>query len=258
MKLEGEMTLLRVHVRSSDRHGWFSPSAVEELVMRARRQGMAGATVLEGIYGLDVNGCVLEHSVWSLVEKMPVIVEFVDAAEAIGRFLDTVGEVVLEGFATLERAHVLVYRSNHPTADRTTMRVRVPPCANSLSHFPSAEEFPVMQLAEDGRLVRIFIGEDDRWEGEPLYRAIVLKARELGLAGATVLKGPMGFGANSRVHSTLLVEVSSDLPIVIEIVDAPEKIDALLPYLDSMVQEGLITVENVRVLKYRHNPDKKR
>jgi len=258
MKLEGEMTLLRIHVRSSDRHGWFTVPAAEELVTKARRQGLSGATVLEGFYGLDVTGCVLESSVWSLVARVPVIVEFVDTPAAIGRFLVTVGEVVLEGMATLERAHVLVYRSNHPSAERMEMRISVPGPVDALTYLPSAQEYPAMQLAEDGRLVRIFIGEDDRWEGQPLYRAIVLKAKELGLAGATVLKGPMGFGANSRVHSTRLVEVSGDLPLVIEIVDAPEKIETLLPFLDGVVQEGLITVENVRVLKYRHNPEKKR
>lgn len=258
MKLEGERTLLRVHVRSNDRHGWFSAPAAEELVTKARRRGLAGATVLKGFYGLDATGAILEGSVWSLVEKVPVIVEIVDSPAAVGQFLVTVSEVVLEGLATLERAHVLVYRSDHPSVERAAMQPGVPGAVAETTYLPSPREFPVMQLAEDGRLVRIFIGEDDRWEGEPLYRAIVLKAKELGLAGATVLKGPMGFGANSRVHTNRLIEVSSDLPLVIEIVDAPEKIETLLPFLDAVVQEGLITVENVRVLKYRHNPEKRR
>ena len=113
-----------------------------------------------------------------------------------------------------------------------------------------------MKLAEDGCLVRIFIGEDDLWQGEPLYRAIVLEAKKRGLAGATVLRGPMGFGANSRVHTNRLIETSGDLPIVIEIVDAPEKIELILPFLDEVVREGLVTLEDVRVLHYRHNPEK--
>ena len=91
------------------------------------------------------------------------------------------------------------------------------------------------------------------WHGGPLYRAVVLKARELGLAGATVLRGPMGFGANSRVHTANLLELSTDLPVVIEIVDSAEKVQALLPFLDEAVTEGLITIEDVRVLSYRHN-----
>jgi PII-like signaling protein len=87
---------------------------------------------------------------------------------------------------------------------------------------------------------------------------VVLKARELGLAGATVLRGPMGFGANTRMHTTGLLELSTDLPIVIEIVDTSEKIQSLLPFLDTAVAEGLITIEDVRVLKYRHNPQDRR
>jgi PII-like signaling protein len=115
-----------------------------------------------------------------------------------------------------------------------------------------------MRLSEDGQLLRVFIGESDAWHGEPLYRAIVLKARELGLAGATVLRGPMGFGANSRMHTAKLLELSTDLPIIVEIVDTPEKIQTLLPFLDEAVAEGLITIEDVRVLKYRHNENKVR
>ena len=115
-----------------------------------------------------------------------------------------------------------------------------------------------MRLSESGQLLRVFIGESDTWQGQPLYRAIVHKARELGLAGATVLKGPMGFGANSLLHTTKLLELSTDLPIVIEIVDVAEKVQTLLPFLDEAVTEGLITIEEVLVLKYRHNADKAR
>jgi len=111
-----------------------------------------------------------------------------------------------------------------------------------------------MKIAENGKLLRIFIGESDRWHHQPLYEAIVLKARELGLAGATVLRGPMGFGAHSRLHTAKILRLSLDLPVVIEIVDSEEKINQLLPHLDEMVQEGLVTLESVQVLKYRGNP----
>jgi hypothetical protein len=113
-----------------------------------------------------------------------------------------------------------------------------------------------MHLPEDGKLLRIFIGESDRWEHKPLYEAIVLKARELGLAGATVLRGPMGFGANSRLHTSKILRLSEDLPLIIEIVDTEEQINRLLPYLDAMVKEGLVTLENVQVIKYRAASDK--
>jgi uncharacterized protein len=256
MRLEGEQTLLRVYLRNTDKQGWFAAPAAEALVQRAKAEGLAGATVLRGIFGLDVSGRLLESRSWSLVEHVPVIVEFVDGPQALGRFLAAVGEIVLEGMATLERGHVLLYRQSREAAARAGMRLEVPGPVTPFSSLPSPEEFPIMKLSEEGQLLRVFIGESDVWHGEPLYRAIVLKARELGLAGATVLRGPMGFGANSRVHTTKLLELSTDLPIVVEIVDSAEKIQAILPFLDEAVSEGLITIEAVRVLRYRHNDSK--
>src|SRR5580765_681309 len=113
-----------------------------------------------------------------------------------------------------------------------------------------------MQLPEDALQLRIYLGESDRWQHQPLYEAIVLKARELGLAGATVLRGPMGFGASSRLHTAKILRLSMDLPMVIEIVDSEERINQLLPRLDEMVLEGLVTLEDVRVVKYRVNREK--
>lgn len=108
-----------------------------------------------------------------------------------------------------------------------------------------------MQLPEDSVLLRIFIGESDRHHHHPLYEAIVLKAREAGLAGATVLRGAMGFGPSSRLHTTKILRLSEDLPLVIEIVDTPEKIDAFLPVLNDMIGDGLVTLEKVKTLRYR-------
>jgi len=104
-------------------------------------------------------------------------------------------------------------------------------------------------------LLRIFIGESDRWHHRPLYEAIVLKARELHLAGATVLRGPMGFGKSSVLHTAKILRLSMDLPLVIEIVDSEEKIQSFLPVLDQMMKGGLVTLEKVRVIDYRANPD---
>jgi uncharacterized protein len=108
-----------------------------------------------------------------------------------------------------------------------------------------------MTIPTEGKLLRIFIGEADRWRGTPLYEAIVLEARKRGLAGATVVKGFMGFGAHSRIHTAKLLELSQDMPIVIEIVDAPDKIEAFMPDLEQMVGDGLITLERAEVLLYR-------
>ncbi len=111
-----------------------------------------------------------------------------------------------------------------------------------------------MTLPHEAILLRIFIGESDRWEHKPLYEAIVLKAREAHLAGATVLRGPMGFGKSSRLHTAKILRLSLDLPLVIEIVDSEEKITAFLPLLDQMMGGGLVTLEKVKVLEYRGQP----
>lgn len=108
-----------------------------------------------------------------------------------------------------------------------------------------------MKLEGEGLLLRIFIGENDRWHGKPLYEAIVERARETGLAGATVLRGLMGFGAKSRIHTAKVLRLSEDLPMVIELVDTAEKIQKILPMLDEMVGDGMVTLEKVQVIAYR-------
>lgn len=110
-----------------------------------------------------------------------------------------------------------------------------------------------MKLPEYASMLRIFIGENDRYKGKPLYEQIVMKARELNLAGATVTKGILGFGADSRIHTAKILALSEDLPIIIEIVDTDEKINTLMPFIDETVEEGLVTLEKMKIIKYRHS-----
>ncbi len=110
-----------------------------------------------------------------------------------------------------------------------------------------------MKKYEEGVLLRILIDESSRCQGRPLYEVIVYKARELHLAGATVLKGVLGYGSDSMIHSTKVLRLSEDLPMIIEIVDTREKINTILPFLDENVKEGLITMEKVSVIMYHHN-----
>ncbi len=113
-----------------------------------------------------------------------------------------------------------------------------------------------MKLPSEAELLRVFIGESDKFEGRPLYEVIVREARERGMAGATVLRGMMGFGAHSRLHTTKILRLSEDLPIIVEIVDKPQRIADFLPRLDEIIGEGLVTVERAQVIFYRHNqPD---
>jgi len=113
-----------------------------------------------------------------------------------------------------------------------------------------------MILPSEADLLRIFIGEIDKYHGRPLYEVIVEEARKRGMAGATVLRGILGFGADSRMHTAKILRLSEDLPIVVEIVDKPERIDAFLPDLDTMIEEGMVTRERVHVIAYRHNTAK--
>lgn len=110
-----------------------------------------------------------------------------------------------------------------------------------------------MNLPDQALLLRIFVGESDKHDGKPLYEQITLKARELNLAGVTVLRGVMGYGANSRIHTAKILALSLDMPMVIEIVDTEANLDTLMPFLDETVKEGLVTIEKVRVLRYRHS-----
>lgn len=114
-----------------------------------------------------------------------------------------------------------------------------------------------MKIEGEGKLLRIFVGDSDRVDGEPLHEAIVRAAREAGCAGATVLKGVEGFGAHSRIHTARILRLSQDLPVVIEIVDRADRIEALLPELDELIDEGLVTLEDVHIVTYRTREDDK-
>nr|WP_284708672.1 DUF190 domain-containing protein [Sporomusa sphaeroides] len=121
----------------------------------------------------------------------------------------------------------------------------------------SKEEVTVPKIASQAKRLRIYIGESDHWKRQSLYHAIVRKAKELDMAGATVFRGIMGYGANSRIHTASIVDLSSDLPILLELIDSEEYIAKLLPFLDDMLEEGMVTIDDVEVVKYGHKPPKR-
>jgi PII-like signaling protein len=240
-----EQVLCRFQLTNAIRHGG-SP-LYEWIVETAHREGLQGATVLSGFYGVRSDGAVLKEHRWSISQILPVIVEVVDVPERIEALLKRVEPVFVDGVITLERAHVRLYR---PASARQPVGVR-----NAIVDTTDASAaFGVhtMREPEDGVLLRIFIGDSDKEPGgqRPLYEAIVRRARDMHLSGATVLRGPMGFGRHSRMHTAKLLELSSDLPVVIEIVDAEEKVTTFLPVVDELVTEGLVTLEAVRIVRY--------
>ena len=246
MKIEAEQVLCRFQLSNLARHG--STALYEWIVEQAHAEGLQGATVLEGFYGLKADGAIVEPHNWALTQEQPVVVEVVDERARIEVLLARVEPVFQAGIITLERAHVLLYRPGpgRPGGALTARDII------ATSHESAAPGVRTMTLPDTGVLLRIFIGESDRepGRGRPLYEAIVRRAREAHLAGATVLRGPMGFGRHSRMHSAKLLELSIDLPILIEIVDAEEKINAFLPVVDELVTEGLVTLEAVRIIRY--------
>jgi PII-like signaling protein len=252
MPFLGEKVLLRIHLQSADRAP--RTPTYERVVQAARREGLAGATVLRGILGAGYHG-LIRPSPLSLVEHVPVIVEIVDDGEKIAAFVrGPLAGLMVGGMITLERAAVLLYRSRPKSSDvepSSTQAIQLAAALPPLSTVPNIETGPLMNTNENGVLLRVFIGEADRFDRKPLYEAIVEKARELGLAGATVLRGSEGFGASSVVHRAGLLEMSADLPIVIEIVDNEPNVQKLLPALQTMVTEGMITMEHVTILAYR-------
>jgi uncharacterized protein len=250
MSIHGEHVLMRAYLDSADRPP-HSP-AFEELVHSARKLGLAGATVLRGILGFGSHG-ISRESKWSLVEHVPVILEMVDSADKIQAFIEgAVERIMRRGMITLERANVMMYRHRQQTSDQNQANtLHLGALLEPLSTVPRITPRGHMQTSETGVLLRVFIGDSDRFESKPLYEAVVQKAREVGLAGATVLRGSEGFGAHSVVHTAKILGMSTDLPIVIEIVDEEEKIKLLLPHLETMVQEGMVTMEHVMILSYR-------
>jgi len=252
LKLEAEQVLCRFHLSNLARHG--TEPLYEWIVETARHEDLQGATVLKGFMGLQADGTIVREQAWAVAQEVPVIVEVVDGPRHVEKLLARVEPAMRAGTITLERAHIVLYRGS--LADGKARDVAARYDVVGTRGQSAALEVKTMNGPEAGVLLRVFIGESDREKGRdrPLYEAIVHRAREAHLAGATVLRGPMGFGRHSRMHAAKLLDLSTDLPIVIEIVDSEEKINAFLPVVDELVTEGLVTLEAVRVLKYAASP----
>jgi uncharacterized protein len=248
VKLEAEQVLCRFHLSNLVHHA--TEPLYQWIVETAHREGLQGATILKGFMGLRPDGSLLKENAWTLTQEVPVVIEVIDGPHHVEKLLARVEPSFKDGIITLERAHVALYRGGEADPKPRDVAPRCDVIATK--DDSTAWEVKTMKLPEEGVLLRIFIGESDRDKGRdhPLYEAIVHRAKQAQLAGATVLKGPMGFGRHSLLHTANLLAMSTDLPIVIEIVDAEEKINAFLPIVDELVTEGLVTLEAVRILKY--------
>lgn len=233
----GPAKKLVITVNESDRrHGTSVYNALLDLF---RHKGLAGATVSRAIAGFTGRGAIRSVNVLDLSADLPVRIEVVDSAEAIERVLPDVYDIVERGLVEVQETQVIKLSAGPGEVPEPARR----------------EE--LMRLVGPAKMLTIHVGADDRWEGEPLHEAIVKRARQLDVAGATVYRGVLGYGAHKRMHKHKPFALSGDDPVTITVVDVAEKVDKLLAAVDGMVSGGcLIAISDVTVVRYQEHPEK--
>lgn len=223
----------RLIVTVNEASRWHGRSLFNALLELFQHKGLAGATVSRGIAGFTGRGAIHTINVVDLSSDLPVRIEVVDAAEAIERVLPDVYDMVDKGLVEVQDTNVIKFATGQTPA------------------VPAAKKGDLMRLIGKSKMLCVYIGEDDKWEGEPLYEAIVKRAAQLDIAGATVYRGILGYGAHKRVHRHKTLTFSSDDPIMITMVDEEEKVNKMLAALETMVTGGcMIALSDVTVVKY--------
>jgi PII-like signaling protein len=248
-----EAALLSVYLNVNDRfHG---SEVYRAVVEAARRFSMAGASVfpVELGYGSHqrIHDMASEYSSF----EIPIVVELIDSAEKVKQFADALQIMVGEGMSVMRAVAVVRYTHG---LERPLGDAGGPPDSSNPDGAPdlSKESSNLMKIEGQAKRVTIYVGSSDTWGGHNLAVAIVEKCRKLGMAGATVSRGVMGFGKHSVIHKAHLLGLSADLPEKIEIIDQAEQIELLLPALDPMIGGGLIVIEDVQVARYSHDQRK--
>jgi hypothetical protein len=226
----GPARKLIVTVNEADR--WHGRSVYNALLELFQHRRLAGATVSRGIAGFTGRGAIRTLNVLDMSSALPVRIEVVDSPEAIERVLPDVYDIVERGLVEVQDTQVVRFGAGPESAPEEAREER-------------------MRLVGKAKMLTIHIGADDRWEGEPLHEAIVKRARQLDIAGATVLRGEIGYGAQRRVHRHRPFALSQDDPIVITVIDTEEKVDRLVAAVDGLIGGGcLIAISDVTVVKY--------
>ncbi len=233
----GPARKLIITVNEADRrHG---KSVYNALLFLFRHKGLAGATVSRAIAGFAGHGAIQTVNLVDLGAELPVRIEVVDTPEAIDRVLPDVYDIVERGLVEVQ----------------DTLVVKFAPPAADAEAAPTGRKEELMRLVGKAKMLRIHIGADDRWEGEPLHEAIVKRARQLDIAGATVYRAILGYGAHKRMHKHKTFALSGDDPITVTVIDTDDKIDKLLAAVDGMVTGGcLIAISDVTVVRYEEHP----
>jgi len=223
----------RLIVTVNEAARWHGRSLYNALLELFQHKGLAGATVSRGIAGFTGHGMIHTIDIVDLSSDLPVRIEVVDTPEAIDRVLPDVYDMVDKGLVEVQDTTVIKFATGEKAA------------------APAAKKGDLMRLIGKAKMLRVHIGENDKWEGEPLYEAIVKRAAQLDIAGATVYRGILGYGAHRRIHRRKTMTLSSDAPIMIAMVDEEEKINQMTAALDSMVSGGcMIAISDVTVVRY--------
>jgi PII-like signaling protein len=230
----------RLTVTVNEAARWHGRSLYNALLELFQHKGMAGATVSRGIAGFTGHGAIHTINIVDLSSDLPVRIEIVDTAAAIDRVLPDVYDMVDKGLVEVQDTTVVKFAIGEE-----------PPA-------PATKKGDLMRLIGKAKMLRVHIGEDDKWEGQPLYEAIVKRAAQLDIAGATVYRGIEGYGAQRRIHRHKTMTFSSDDPIMIALIDSEEKINTMLAALETMISGGcLIAISDVTVVKYVEHLDEK-
>ena len=235
---QGPAKRLMITVNETAR--WHGRSVYNALLELFRHKGLAGATVSRGIAGFTGHGMIHTINIVDLSSDLPVRIEIVDSAEAIERVLPDVYDMVDKGLVEVQDTTVIKFATGEKLA------------------APATKKGELMRLIGKAKMLRVHIGENDKWEGEPLYEAIVKRAAQLDIAGATVYRGILGYGAHRRIHRHKSMTFSSDDPIMIAMVDEEEKINKMIGALESIVSGGcMIAISDVTVVRYVEHADEK-
>lgn len=230
----------RLTVTVNEAARWHGRSLYNALLELFQHRGMAGATVSRGIAGFTGHDAIHTINIVDLSSDLPVRIEIVDTAAAIDRVLPDVYDMVDKGLVEVQDTTVVKFATGEKPSG------------------PATKKGGLMRLIGKAKMLRVHIGEDDKWEGQPLYEAIVKRAAQLDIAGATVYRGILGYGAQRRIHRHKTITLSSDDPVMIAIVDEEEKINEMIAALETMVSGGcMIAISDVTVVKYVEHLDEK-
>lgn len=223
----------KIVIYVTEQNKWKGEPTYEAILHFLHKHGCAGATVTKAVAGFGPHRDYHMARLFSFRNDLPMRIEMIESEQKINALLPWIHEMVAEGLIEVQDTEVVKY-------------------ASQKAHSKQEQPMEHIKLEGQAKMLRIYVGEDDKWEGEPLYDAIIKKLRMIDVAGATVYKGIMGYGANQRVHTSGFFSLSRDLPIMITVVDTEERIRRILPVLDEMVAEGMLVLSDVEVIKYAH------